>query len=525
MANTDIFLGSGASLTFIPESDIYVGGQKPSSGGAFDGSPHSSISTATGFQANFDLVTDLYVGCLIERYNSSNVLQSTHRITANTATDISLTPDATCALNDYFVIRNYGAPVPAPTDTAKRLLSDEWLGILESATFPTTEVEMKQLNTSLGGSRNFTYQYKGIETASGANLGIVANHAAWLFYFFGKCTSITASLEAETLSDAFTSASSNVLLVDSGDSTGADQTFTTTVDEGPIFHRTVGTVICPPISPSHQATLTNIEKLTASSLSGSSIDDEIVYTFAEQDADVLPSFSIEQVLSKLPSSDTYRTNTGAEAEDLNFVKIARGNRINTLTLTANENEEIKMTMDLNTRTVDTIGQTEQYDARRGVTDETTFLNYSSVDSFREPFFFSSGHFKVFGQTFLKINTLTLTMNNNLQDRRFVGVGSKSIKEGIPAQRTYEISFTGHVSDDTLYTELLNQSENDTAGQELELYFAKDNGEEFTLKFTDYFVSANNFPIPDDKGPIVVEATVMPRSLDTCTVKTHWVLQG
>jgi len=184
MANTDIFLGSGASLTFIPESDIYVGGQKPSSGGAFDGSSHSSISTATDFQTNFDLVTDLYVGCLIERYNSSNVLQSTHRITANTATDISLTPDATCALNDYFVIRNYGAPVPAPSDTAKRLLSDEWLGILESATFPTTEVEMKQLNTSLGGSRNFTCQYKGIETASGANLGIVANHAAWLFYFF-----------------------------------------------------------------------------------------------------------------------------------------------------------------------------------------------------------------------------------------------------------------------------------------------------------------------------------------------------
>ena len=121
--------------------------------------------------------------------------------------------------------------------------------------------------------------------------------------------------------------------------------------------------------------------------------------------------------------------------------------------------------------------------------------------------------------------MTLTMNNNLQDRRFIGVGSKSIKEGIPAQRTYEISFTGHVTDDLLYTELLNQDENNDSGQYIELKFTKDNGEEFELKFTDYYLSANNFPIPDDKGPFVVEGTLMPRSLQSCTVKTHWILQG
>ena len=58
---------------------------------------------------------------------------------------------------------------------------------------------------------------------------------------------------------------------------------------------------------------------------------------------------------------------------------------------------------------------------------------------REPFFFSDGTFKVLGNSFLKINTLTLTMNNNLQDRRFLGMGGKDIQEAIPAQRTYEIS--------------------------------------------------------------------------------------
>ena len=150
---------------------------------------------------------------------------------------------------------------------------------------------------------------------------------------------------------------------------------------------------------------------------------------------------------------------------------------------------------------------------------------------REPFFFSDGTFKVLGETFLKINTLTLTMNNNLQDRRFLGVGSKDIQEAIPAQRTYEIQFTGHVTDDALNTALLNDSEE--TSQIIELVFTKDNGESITLKFNDYFISANNFPIPDDKGPIVVEATVMPRrlanqtkdSIDGCGVKTHWILQG
>jgi hypothetical protein len=115
------------------------------------------------------------------------------------------------------------------------------------------------------------------------------------------------------------------------------------------------------------------------------------------------------------------------------------------------------------------------------------------------------------------------MNNNLQDRRFFGVGSKSIQESIPAQRSYEISFTGHVTDDRLYQELVNNTE-DTSNT-IELTFKKSTGEEIVLNFSKYYLSANNFPIPDDKGPLVVEATVMPRELSLCTVLTHWMLQG
>ena len=536
MANEDIFLGSGASITFIPENDIYVGG-KHTNNGAFDGTNglKDTIKVDSDFTTSFLLVANLYKGCFLERYNSINELQSTHRITSNTVDEITFIPSINnIPTGAYFVIKSYGAPVPAVKDgtgasATKRLLSDEWIGILESATFPTTEVEMKQTNLSLGGSRNFTYQYKGITSFSGGNLELVSNHGAFLYYFLGKCTNVNATVAdpagTPTIYATGASGDNNKLFIEAtGVSAGSGQDIANVSETGPLFFRTIGDKFCPPLAP-HLHTLGDMDILTRAN-GTTSISDAITYTFGEQNSDLLPSFSLEQNLSKLTGTNQYRTNTASEAEDLNFVKIARGCRVNTLTMTANENEEVKMTLDLNTRNVHTLEQDERYDARRGVSDETSFFNYESstnTDQMREPFFFSDGTFKVLGETFLKINSLTLTMNNNLQDRRFLGVGSKDIQEAIPAQRTYEISFTGHVSDDALYTALLNDSEDTT--QTIELVFTKANGENITLKFDDYFISANNFPIPDDKGPIVVEATVMPRTLNTCTVKTHWILQG
>ena len=127
---------------------------------------------------------------------------------------------------------------------------------------------------------------------------------------------------------------------------------------------------------------------------------------------------------------------------------------------------------------------------------------------------------------MKVTNLTLTINNNLQDKRFIGIGNKSIKDAIPAQRTYEVSFTAMVTDDKLFEELLNQDEvGDTSSTLLTLQFDKANGEQILIKLQDYYLSAANFTIPDDKEPITVEGTVMPRTLNSCTVKTHWVLQG
>ena len=42
---------------------------------------------------------------------------------------------------------------------------------------------------------------------------------------------------------------------------------------------------------------------------------------------------------------------------------------------------------------------------------------------------------------------------------------------------------------------------------------------------DYLISASTWSIPDDKGPIECEMTVMARNLETCTYTGAWMLQG
>ena len=160
VTNTDIWLGSGASLTLVPELDFQIKLDTTSSS--------TQLIVDATFSDNFRLVEDLYVGCIVDLYDNSastTVPASTHIITSNDTTSVTISPahsvgtlqDAT----DFMVIRRYGAPCPTTkTGSIARLNADNWLGLVESATFPNVEQEMKQLNINLGSSRNFTHQYK-----------------------------------------------------------------------------------------------------------------------------------------------------------------------------------------------------------------------------------------------------------------------------------------------------------------------------------------------------------------------------
>ena len=185
MVNNNIFLGSGTSVTKVPEVDIYLGtmanftftadgansaltltslNKDPRhllalttecagltvTGTSIGGSNSiASIDSATqitlgvantgtisggtitvapdltdvdtilldeDFSGNFSLVEDLYIGCILKRYNAGGNLLTRHRITGNTDNTITFTPNiATVAGDDQFVIDSYGAPCPAPT--------------------------------------------------------------------------------------------------------------------------------------------------------------------------------------------------------------------------------------------------------------------------------------------------------------------------------------------------------------------------------------------------------------------------
>ena len=532
MVNSNIFLGSGTTTTLVPElllSSLIDASE----------STTTQLTLLPAFATNLLLVPNLYVGCKVELYDESVTgnPHTVHTITANGENTIDITPAHGLTLEadvDYIIIQPYGAPCPAKKTgaTSYRLNADNWLGLVETVSFPSTEIEMKQLNLSLGGSRNFTHQYKGIHTASGGNIALMANHGAFLYYALGSCTGVKCTTTTSTSldpADENTAHTAGAVYIDSGDTavTAHDGSFETAhLNQGPIFYRAdaASVTLLPPVV--HGVDVhTNLNLLTRPTYGSGVIVNPITYEFKEANGEDLPSFSLEHSMTKTTNT-TVTEGTATETETV--VRIARGNRVNTLTMTANENEEVKMTMDLNTRVVDHINDlttTQVYTPRNAVATNTSLFNYDSNPEALDPFFFSSGSFSCFGQNFLKITNLTLTINNNLQDKRFIGIGSKRIKSAIPAQRTYEIAFTAMVTDDKILQELLNDTEDTGATNEIVLQFDKASGEQMLFNFQDYFLSTSNVTVPDDKGAITIEGTVMPRTLDKCEVKTHWVLQG
>lgn len=604
MVNKDIFLGSGASTTLIPEHDIYI----PITGSGTT----TKLVPETAFTDIYRFVPNLYIGCFIDIYTDADVLVSSHSITANSKSAFTLgsTPTTTSGTIAYAILRAYGSPSPHPLVSSREaLVADNWLGLMESVTFPNLSQEIKQMNLGLGGTRNFSFQYKGIRTADNGSLALVANTGSWLYYALGAIDDVSNITYAGATSTtlvitgtdvAADAAANNDVIIYA--SSGSPTTTADVPETGPLFYRTVkgSTEIVPPMDFSiHDGT--GFYKIPFSG-SPSRPTDLITYNIKELNTDQLPSFSLEQSVSKDPAVLTTNAVFGATAtenEDVSFTRIARGCRINSLTIEAAEGEELKMNMDINARLVDSItdlykdsnttqtcttdGTTSltvadssvlsigmvvsgtditagtkiasisngttvildtaasgsstgitltftnnpNYVARAGQDDNANLFNWSAGSDNGAPFFFSQGTFSAFGQQFLKVNSVSITINNNLMDKRYMG-GHRDMKEGIPAQRSYEISFEAVVTDDLLFSEMLNETEeiSTTAGQMVEFTFTKpDTAEEITLKFKNYFLNTTEITIPDDKGPVSFSSTITPRDLHSCVVKTDNILMG
>ena len=402
---------------------------------------------------------------------------------------------------------------------------------------------MKPMNLALGGqTRNPTFHLKGLETATGGSLDIVANHGAWLYYALGRCTNINATFtDINKVTFPYTATGTDdVYLMEGGTTDANEPAGPANFDaQGPIFYRKKGTTLCPPLGPNQLAATATMEELTFADMDSGAIRYPINYTFEESNTALLPSFTLEMSNSKSSPTEALTTDGGDEV----FTRIATGNLVNSLTLSANENEEMKMSLDLNTKMIiepqgsDTTSAGAAHIAHLNVSDERTFKNYGSgaggvssiTQDFLNPFHFYDGSISLFGNQYLKITSMQLTINNNLQDKRYVGNYNKKIKTAVPGNRDYELTFSGYVTDKAIFTELLNEFEHTNAdsgaGSLIDLNFQKDNGEQIRLKFDDYMVTSNTWPIPDDKGPIQVDWTIVPRTLSLCTVKSHWVLMG
>jgi len=612
MVNSNIFLGSGASTVLVPEHDLAISNVAQDTANA-------NILHFTDFAITYELVTNLYIGCEFEIYNDTDdTLISTHTIKSNTGNTLTSSSTVAAFANDKrhrIIIKGYGSPSPSkPNGGNQRLNADNWIGIAETITFPTLEQELKQMNLGLGGTRNFSYQYKGIRTASGGSLALTANNGSWLYYALGGINTIDYTAASGSLAEIST-ASANVVLaatfdtsdtiialdtatdldklvigmtvtstnissaqtitaidydanaitlsaVPDGAGTNENVTFAIPagnrelflasandlvfvpdgsnaasgvqqsvdadiVNTGPIMYRTVkgSTEILPPYNPILYPTVANMNVVDRTQM--------ITYRLEEGNTSDLPSFSLEQSLSKDPNVLTTDATTALD-ESTSFTRIARGNRVNSLTLEAAEGEEVKFNVDINSRLVDSITDIYRkastdptYEARNGVPVNDDLFNWNAGTNSGAPFFFSSGSLEAFGQQFLKVSSVSVEIANNLQDKRYMG-GHRDMKEGLAAQRTYTVTFSAIVTDDEIYRHFLNEAETTgtAAANLIKLRFDKEDNDEFIdMQFKNYFLDTANWTIPDDKGPVTIEATIKPRDLHSCTIGTDWVILG
>ena len=478
---TEVFVGAGANATLVPEMEIQLNNVSfQDNVGTLDSSDTDLIQ----------LVPNLYVGCRVTVLSNGSTTETETIIKSNTATTFTvessgISGQVTTDVN----IHAFGSPVPGPkVSSTPTLLSDNWLGLVETFTPPNVEVELKQLNLAVSGSRNYGYQFKGAETVSGGSLDLSVNNGSWLYYALGKGV---FSIDTTSGSTATWGASTNDFLLDATNEriiravSGNEYPLKRHSDNDVLEHGDGGYV----------------------AMNTAQID----YTFSELNGDSLPSFALEVTYDKsnVAVGDVVDSNTHHSNR---YCRIFTGCQVNTLTLNFEEGQELKANVDMVTRSA--FDAPSGFLPRRGVAAGATALeNFSTTKANNYPFMFSDGSIKLFGQNVTRVKSGSLAIANNITPQRFIGNTNRQVMSAhIPGQRTYELTLTMLVTDTQLWDELRSQEEYDTDVGLIELNFTKENGEVIEIKLDDYIITNVNVPFPDDKGPVEVEATIQARTL-------------
>jgi hypothetical protein len=518
-----VWVGAGASATMIPEMDIYL------YNALCGASPHTTID-------DFDLVLvpDLYVGCTVQIHAADANFSGTAMITANTDTSITVDRAVGDADNEVVdvVILGFGAPVPAPTINMRKdtstagtvakpsLLADNWLGLVNTVSPPSVDIELGQVSLALAG-RNFGYQFKKNETVSGGSLDLSLNSGAWLYYALGKIASIKHDKTNDNLGTSTLETVTNI----------ADNSVDTTNCK---ILRAISGATYPPVRTSDSTRTV----LTGASWQNVTPNGDFTYGFGETDGDTLPSFALEITHEKdgLATDDYYVGSEGDSDEatarpfkDI-YSRIFTGCQVNTYTMNFEEGQEVKANLELVSRRA--FDSPVDYVPKRNVRTADGLFNYNgTTESANQPYLFSGGTIEVFGQTVARVKSGSFTINNNIAPQRFIGNYNRQITSAhIPGQRTYEVSLNLLVTDTDIWDNLRAQGENTT--ETLTLKFQKSATDVIQIQLNDYIVQSLDVPFPEDKGPIEYAMTLSARSLVEGTAtptgtyyKGKWIIQN
>ena len=308
MVSNEVFVGANAQVGLCPEMDLYF------DAGTVGGSG-LTFTLASGQQSITALIPDLYSGCTVkvEQGNASDLDTAYRTVVTNTATAFTLDaalPNTSGTHN--LTIMSFGAPAYGPKKSSTgTILSDNWLGLVNTFTPPNVEVEMKQLNLAVAGGRNYDYQYKGAETVSGGSLDLSLNNGSWLYYALGKISSLSGGSTAITADNSS---------ADNGIGYDTSNKRIVRVRDSNIF---------PEVYDGSASG--GEDNLGPNSFSFYNNVSNFVYTFSEADDDILPSFALDVVYRKAGHSATTVLDSNTPNENM-YSRIFTGCQVNSLTL-------------------------------------------------------------------------------------------------------------------------------------------------------------------------------------------------
>ena len=501
MVSNEVFVGAGTMATLVPEMDMYFDNMLVTQS---NGNNIAVLISADSSKYKF--LTDLYIGCRAKVTNVTTGTISYVMITSNTETSFTFDSDVSListGTQDVDVkLLSFGAPVIAPSTTNQKLLSDNWLGLVNSFQPPSVDAPVTQLALMGGNTRNLALQFRGAETVSGGSLDLSLNNGSWLYYALGKVT----ALDATNNGTDWTSSTSNKFVANAN-TFGLVRVPETNIEYPPLSTDATDTADAG-------NSLANYNELASNSV--------LTYTFDESNGASLPSFGLDVSYRKAGVAATTAVDNLTPHENM-FSRIFTGCQVNTLTLNFEEGMELKTSLDLVTRRAYDVvtDAANNYIPHNGVLTPSGLKNFSVTDSDNYPFMFSDGALEVFSQTYARVKSGTITINNNITPQRYIGNTSRQVmNEHIPAQRTYEVSMTALITDTTLWDEL--RKDNESTGN-IVVNFTKETGEFIKLTLTDFILSTVDIPFPEDKGAIEVSFTASARTLSNAQYKGKWAL--